>query len=102
MCQLTSPSSKIILELPSAKGRRSTPTSTGSKSLPGPAAWGTSTISSPPVAATCLSTRTGARPLRRPSAIDEVEHHPDRLRGEEEDLSTIGQANEEIKAAKNS
>ena len=45
---------------------------------------------------------SGARPLGRAAAVDEIEHEADRLRGHEEQLRAVGQADEEIEAAEDS
>src|SRR3954454_1657207 len=97
MCQLTSPSLKIDLELPSAAASKSTPTSAGRKSLPAPRVDAVSIGA----CSTILSTRARTRLGRDMAAIDEVKHDPDRLRRHEEELRTVGQANEQIKAAEN-
>src|SRR5689334_7109150 len=101
MCQLTSPSLKMVWELPSAAGNRSTPTSTGSNSLAGARSCAARGIM-PGHAGMLLSTSPPARTLRRASAVNEIKHQTDHLRRDEEDLCTVGQANEEIKAAENS
>src|SRR4029078_3728518 len=100
MCQLTSPSLKMVCELPSTAERSRTPTSTGRNNLPGLLAFAASVIGS--LAGSATASAMGTPPLRRPAAVDEIEHDPDRLRGEEENLGTVRQANEQIKAAENS
>src|SRR3954466_6214873 len=100
MCQLTSPSLKIVCELPSAAASKSTPTSAGRNNLPGPADFSACVIGAAGAAA-APGMGASACPLRRLPPVDEVEHDPDRLRRHEEELCTVGQANEQIKAAQN-
>src|SRR5579884_1257679 len=99
MCQLTSPSLNMIVELPSAAGSSRTPTRTGRNSLRGPVTVAASVAAVSAGAATASDTRSCPRPLRRVAPVDEIEHDPDRLRREKEDLCTVRQANEQIKAA---
>src|SRR4029079_10095517 len=90
MCQLTSPSLKIVLELPSTAGISNTATNSASGERRG----------GEPAASSATAAR--ARPLSRPAAVDRVEHKADHLRRQEEQLSAVRKADEEIEAAEDS
>src|SRR5689334_17185989 len=91
MCQLTSPSLKMVFELPRAAGINTAATRSGIRSL---------ACLPDPLAAS--GTAGGARPLRRTAAVDEVEEQADHLSGHEKDLRAIGQADEQVQAAEDS
>src|SRR4051812_39776136 len=85
MCQLTSPSPKMVAELPRATGISKAPMSSGT---------------SEPIALRPPS--SGTRALGRASPVDRVKHEPDHLRAQEEQLRAVGQADEQIDAAEDS
>src|SRR5690348_936222 len=90
MCQLTSPSLKIIFELPSTAGISSTAMNSGmtDRRFAG--------------AAASSATDANSRPLRRPAAVDRIKHEADDLRRHEEQLGPVRKADEEVKAAEDS
>src|SRR5690349_11736039 len=90
MCQLTSPSLKIVCELPSTAGISSTATSSGMLS---------GVLLS---AAVAINASSRPRPLRRAAAVDRVEDQADHLSADEEQLGAARQADEQIDAAEDS
>src|SRR4051812_14468391 len=89
MCQLTSPSLKIVSELPSTAGTSSTATSKGRLMRPLPSG----------AAAVAINASSRPRPLRRAAAVNRIEDEADHLRADEEQLGAGRQADEEIDAA---
>src|SRR5689334_814822 len=91
MCQLTSPSLKMVLELPSAAGIKTTAMRSGMRPL-----------AFLPDRLAGSGTASGARPIRGAAAVHEIEQQPDCLRTEEENLGAVRQADEQVEAAENS
>src|SRR5438270_3950040 len=92
MCQLTSPSLKIVVELPSAAGISSTAMNSGRIDGALRASARASAISP--------ARSSGACPFRGAAAADGVEDEADHLRGKEEQLCAARQAVEEVETAK--
>ena len=88
MCQLTSPSLKIVFELPRIAGISSTAMNSGRIATCFSAGLWTGAV--------ITFASSGTRPLRRPAAVDRVKHEPDHLRAHEEQLRAIGQADEQV------
>src|SRR5438309_10333269 len=89
MCQLTSPSLKIVCELPSTAGIRSTATSNGRLMRP----------FCPAAAAVAITRSSSPRPLRSAAAVNGGGDKPDHLRAEEEQLGAGRQTDEQIDTA---
>src|SRR3954471_22090104 len=91
ICQLTSPSLKMVVELPRTAGISRTAMNRGRIHEPSAFAFFASAIR--PARSSC------ARPLGRAAAVDRVKNQPDHLRSKEEKLGSDGQTVEEIQAA---
>src|SRR4051812_31027785 len=91
ICQLTSPSLKMVVELPRTAGISRTAMNRARIDEPSAFACFASAIR--------LAGSSRTRPLRRAAAVDRVKNQPDHLRSEEEKLGPDGQTVEEIQAA---
>src|SRR5438045_9390265 len=91
MCQLTSPSLKIVFELPSTAGISRTATSSERLTLP-------LSLSAAAVAIKCSSR---PRALRSPAAVDGGKDEADHLRTHEKELRPARQADEQANASEN-